>query len=300
MWPGPSRAGLLPHKRSRDACEGCSGLPSSSVPPLSVLGILLQGATAAGVSLWSSLKGPILESTLESRFGEVWVCTGTRLVGLGRAAPAAGGRRSRWPIALLGLGAAYLAVTPALAGHASTEGPVAVFFPPTPARAGGERVGGRYRVPVAGAAGARAPCSRAPSAAGCCFDARALLSAGAGAVVAIASTGVIQAYIDVRSLDGLLDTTYGALILVKSSCCWLLICLGWVNRERVIPGTARVVGAGVAGRVGALARRTMRGELALMLCVFGVTAALVTYAPPIDAAAGPFSTTRRSVRRSSR
>ncbi len=39
-----------------------------------------------------------------------------------------------------------------------------------------------------------------------------------------------------------------------------------------------------------LARRTMRGELALMLCVFGVTAALISYAPPIDAAQGPFST----------
>ena len=33
----------------------------------------------------------------------------------------------------------------------------------------------------------------------------------------------------------------------------------------------------------------MRGELALMLCVFGVTAALISYAPPIDAASGPFS-----------
>ena len=39
-----------------------------------------------------------------------------------------------------------------------------------------------------------------------------------------------------------------------------------------------------------LARRTMRGELALMLAVFGVTAALISYAPPIDAASGPFST----------
>jgi copper transport protein len=44
------------------------------------------------------------------------------------------------------------------------------------------------------------------------------------------------------------------------------------------------------GGVGALARRTMRGELALMLTVFGVTAALISYAPPIDAATGPFST----------
>jgi copper transport protein len=33
----------------------------------------------------------------------------------------------------------------------------------------------------------------------------------------------------------------------------------------------------------------MRGELALMLTVFGVTAALISYAPPIDAASGPFS-----------
>ena len=35
----------------------------------------------------------------------------------------------------------------------------------------------------------------------------------------------------------------------------------------------------------------MRGEFVLMMCVFGVTAALISYAPPIDAATGPFSTT---------
>ena len=34
--------------------------------------MLLQGASAAGVSLWASLKGSIIENTLESRFGEVW------------------------------------------------------------------------------------------------------------------------------------------------------------------------------------------------------------------------------------
>jgi copper transport protein len=52
-----------------------------------------------------------------------------------------------------------------------------------------------------------------------------------------------------------------------------------------------MAGAGESpGASGLLARRSMRGELALMLCVFGVTAALVSYAPPIDAASGPFST----------
>jgi copper transport protein len=43
------------------------------------------------------------------------------------------------------------------------------------------------------------------------------------------------------------------------------------------------------GAVGVAARRSMRGEALLMLCVFGVTAALISYAPPIDAASGPFS-----------
>ena len=106
----------------------------------------------------------------------------------------------------------------------------------------------------------------------------------------IAVTGVVQAYIDVRSFYGLFHTTYGALIIVKVALLSALIGLGWVNRERVIPMLQRLVGDGQSpGGVGALARRTMRGELALMLCVFGVTAALISYAPPIDAASGPFS-----------
>ncbi len=70
----------------------------------------------------------------------------------------------------------------------------------------------------------------------------------------------------------------------------MLIALGWVNRERVIPALRRIVDSrATPGAAGVLARRTMRGELALMLAVFGVTAALITYTPPIDAEAGPFS-----------
>jgi copper transport protein len=111
-----------------------------------------------------------------------------------------------------------------------------------------------------------------------------------GSVIVIAATGLIQAYIDVRSFHGLFHTTYGALIIVKVVLLCCLIGFGWVNRERVIPALERVVGDGRSpGGIGALARRTMRGELALMLCVFGVTAALISYAPPIDAATGPFS-----------
>ena len=111
-----------------------------------------------------------------------------------------------------------------------------------------------------------------------------------GAVVAIAITGVVQAYIDVRTLEGLLHTTYGALILAKTALLLCLIGLGWVNRARIIPALRHLVDTErPPGGTGVLARRSLRGELALMLCVFGVTAALISYAPPIDAASGPFS-----------
>jgi copper transport protein len=283
---------------------------------VSALGVLLQGASAAGVSLWASLKGAIIDNTLHSRFGEVW---GLRAIdwallgGLFLAAKAL--RREtvpvlspttvdgdpaaltspppRWIIALFGVGAAYLAVTPALAGHASIESPVAIFFPADVLHvlAMSVWVGGiaclLLVLPGATRQLQGTERSRLLLATLARFSPLALAS-----VIVIATTGVVQAYINVRSFDALFHTTYGALILVKIALLLSLIGLGWVNRERVIPALRHLVGVGQApGGVGVLARRSMRGELTLMLSVLGVTAALISYAPPIDAASGPFSTT---------
>jgi copper transport protein len=281
---------------------------------VSVLGVLLQGASAAGVSLWTSLKSSVVESTLESRFGQVW---GLRvidwvLLGVVLLAARAMGRDvipklgagsadadtlafspgpPRLALSLLGVGALYLAITPALAGHASIESPVAVFFPADALHvlAGSVWVGGIACLLLALPGATRQLEGHERS--------RLLLAnlarfspVALGAVVVIALTGVVQAYIDVRSLHGLFHTTYGALILVKVVLLVCLIGFGFINRERVIPALQRLVGDGrPPGGIGALARRTMRGEFALMLCVFGVTAALISYAPPIDAAMGPFS-----------
>jgi copper transport protein len=281
----------------------------------SVLGVLLQGASAAGVSLWTSLKSSVVESTLESRFGEVWglraidwillgallasaqamgrgVIPELRARSAGADAPVLTRHLPRALLALVAIGGIYLAITPALAGHASIESPVAVFFPSDTLHvlAGSVWVGGIACLLLAlpGATRQLEGGERSRLLLACLtrFSPIAL-----GAVVVIAATGVIQAYIDVRSLHGLFDTTYGALIIAKVVLLVCLIGFGWVNRERVIPALERLVGDGRApGGIGALARRTMRGELALMLCVFGVTAALISYAPPIDAASGPFST----------
>jgi copper transport protein len=282
---------------------------------VSVLGVLLQGATAAGVSLWSSLKGSIVEDTLDSRFGTVWglraidwlligaLLLGTRalrrdaLPDLRESAREDGVELTPGPpraiVLLLGLAGAYLAITPALAGHASIESPVAVFFPSDVLHvlAGSVWVGGIACLLIALPGATR----RLEG------DERSRLLLGTlvrfspialGAVLVIAVTGVIQAYIDVRSFHGLFHTTYGALIIVKVALLSTLIGLGWVNRDRVIPALKRIVGDGrPPGGVGGMARRTMRGELALMIGVFGVTAALISYAPPIDAASGPFAIT---------
>jgi len=281
----------------------------------SVLGFLLQGASAAGVSLWTSLKGAVLEDTLDSRFGQVWGARAIDWVLLGAllATARAAGRSPipvlrpvplgadglaldrpppRWAIALVGVGALYLAFTPALGGHASVQSPVWAFFPSDVLHvlAASVWVGGIACLLLALPAATR---QLEPSA-----RSRLLLATLArfsplalAAVITIAATGVLQAYIDVRSIHGLLHTTYGALIIVKTTLLIGLVGLGWVNRTRVIPALARLVGAGASpGGVGMLARRTMRAESLLMLCVFGVTAALITYAPPIDAASGPYST----------
>jgi copper transport protein len=282
---------------------------------VSVLGVLLQGAIAAGVSLWSSLKSSIVDNILESRFGEVWGARAIDWVLLGvlllaskiagataipvldsDASNSAGVAQVRRPptaiVALLALGSAYLALTPALAGHASIESPTGLFFPSDALHvlAASVWVGGIVCLLVALPGATRqlegAERSRLLLAALARFSPLALSS-----VIAVAATGVIQAYIDVRSLNGLFHTTYGALVIVKTVLLVALIGFGWINRQRVIPALRRIVGDDNSpGGVGVSARRTMRSELALMLCVLGVTAGLVSYTPPIDAASGPFST----------
>jgi copper transport protein len=260
----------------------------------SVLGILLQGASAAGVSLWASLKSTVIDNTLESRFGEVWGARAIDWLALGvlLTATVVLPSRPRWILALIALGAAYLAITPALSGHASIQSPTAVFFPSDVLHvlAASVWVGGIACLLLALPAATRQleppQRSRLLYATLARFSPLALAS-----VVVIAVTGVIQAYIDVRSLNSLFHSTYGALIIAKTVLLLVLMGLGYTNRERVMPALKRITATGrPPGETGVLARRTMRSELALMLCVFGVTAALITYAPPIDVASGPYST----------
>jgi copper transport protein len=277
----------------------------------SALGVLLQGASAAGVSLWSSVQGSVLETTLRSRFGEVWSARAVDWVllalvfALGRvlradAIPALGtdsevGRVRQPPIAtvlLLAAGCLYLGIAPALAGHASVESPVGVFLPADALHvlAASVWVGGVVCLLLALPAATKqlegGERTQLLLAALARFSPVAL-----ACVLAIALTGTIQAYIDVRSLHGLASTAYGSLVIAKTLLLLALAGLGWINRERIVPVLRTIVAGGRSpGATGVLTRRVLRVESALMLVVFTVTAVLVAYAPPIDAASGPYST----------
>jgi putative copper export protein len=94
-------------------------------------------------------------------------------------------------------------------------------------------------------------------------------------------TGLIQAYVAVRTLHAVANTTYGQLVAVKTGLLGLLVGLGAVNRERVIPALRRLGGAGEAsGSAATLIARTTAGELALLACVLVAAAALAAFTPP--------------------
>ncbi|MGA7705211.1 MAG: copper resistance protein CopC, partial [Solirubrobacteraceae bacterium] len=194
-----------------------------------VLGILLQGASAAGVSLWASVKGPIVKSTLESRFGEVWAGRTLVWVVLGGVLVASRSRRcpARACITAAGVGACLLAITPALSGHPSVQGPRGVFFPADVVHVLGASVwvGGiacfLLVLPAATRKLEGPRRTRLLLATLARFSPLAL-----GCVIAIAITGVVQAYIDVRSFQGLFHSTYGALVIVKVVLLLVLIGFG--------------------------------------------------------------------------
>jgi copper transport protein len=260
-------------------------------------GVVMEGAEAAGVSSLEALKEKIVRETLETNFGMVWGLTALAwivfaalVVGLlrGRAAERPGPVRSL----LLGVPLAFIVLEPALAGHGSTQSPVALNFPVNVVHVAAMAIwlGGLatllFVTPRATRELEPGGRSRLLAAALSRFSQAALI-----AVAAILLTGLIQAYVYVRHLDALTETGYGRAVLVKFVLLVaILIPLGAYNRRRSVPRLERIAAGGESpGRAGLLLRRALRVEVAVLVVVLGVTAALASYAPPVTAQSGPFS-----------
>ncbi|HYH88490.1 MAG TPA: CopD family protein [Solirubrobacteraceae bacterium] len=245
-------------------------------------GLVLQGATAGGTSVWVALDAAVIDAVLSTRFGGVW--------GAGALA---------WLAALIGAlavppGAALLppllalALLPALGGHAGVQPPVwlnasanVVHVLAVSAWLGGIAV---LVLVLRGATRELEPAERTRALAA--TVGRFSTLAG-GAIALVLATGVVQAVIGMSAFGELLDTPYGRAVLIKLALLLAIIGFGWLNRARLLP---RLRSATTPGAAGVLLRRTLRVELALAAVVLGTTGALAGYQPSNTVAAGPFAT----------
>jgi copper transport protein len=306
-WQSASASFL---RRLRRLLLGAASLGVAS----GLAGIVLQGATAAATDAWSAIDPSVISEVLGTRFGHVWGLRVLAFVVLGvaawlalRAIPEPAGTPTLQRVALgadglaapgpprgallLGaLPAAYIAVAPALGGHASVTSPVALLFSLDVLHvlAMSAWIGGLVvLLAVLPAATRRLQAperTRLLAAALVRFSPIALVC-----VTVLLVTGTVQAFEHMSAWSQLLHTGFGRAVLIKVVLLAVLIGMGAINRRRVLPGLSQLAAkAATPGAAGQLLRRTLRAEVALVVTVLGVTAALVSYPPPDTLAGGPF------------
>jgi copper transport protein len=254
-----------------------------------VLGIVAQAATASGGSFWSALDRDLLHDVLNTRFGDVWKLRFTAfgvLAALLLFLP-----RGRAWLGAFALACAYLVVSPALGGHAGAGDDAWLLVPLNAAHvlAMSAWVGGVVALLAVVPAATRtlAPPDRTRLLAALV---RRFSTVALASVALLLASGVGQSLLELDAWSDLLDTAFGRAILVKSAIFVALIALGAHNRRRSQPRLTRLAGDGEApGTAGIVLRRALRAEVALMVLVLGVTAALVSYSPSADSPAGPYS-----------
>ena len=249
---------------------------------VALAGICAQGAAAGGFGLREALHWDVVSAVLDTRFGTVWLVQ----AGLALAAAvllAASGSVPALRVAALAP-AALLLLTPALSGHASVSGKIAFVADVVHVGAAAVWVGGLAALVLA-LVWARAERWELAVSAVPRFSAFAVV-----AVSWLIASGTTSAYLQVRAIRGLWDTTYGQLLLVKLALVLPLLALGFYNNRRAVPR--------LRDRLASAAERTrfLRAagvELALMAAIVGVTAVLVSEPPARAQVApkGPFATT---------
>jgi copper transport protein len=283
----------------------------------STAGVVLEAASAAGISGWSALTPKIVGEELHTHFGTMWglAVLAWAMSGL-LAAVILSPRRERAPVlrpaelgatglalrspasnvrlGLLCAPLAFLLLVPAFAGHADTQHPTWLLFPTNVLHVLGMSawLGGLVAILLALPAATRLleRSDRTRLLAGSLgrFSDLALVS-----VAVIMASGLIQAYVYVRTPAHLIDTAFGRCVLIKFCLLLVLIGFGAFNRRRSVPELSRLAREGQSpGQPGLLLRRALRAEVAVIAVVLGVTAALSSYAPSIQAATGPVNVTR--------
>jgi copper transport protein len=260
---------------------------------VALLGIVFEGATAGGTSFWTAIDWTVVRDVLHTRFGTIWGLKVLVWVVLLGSVLLAGPRRTFLPL----VPAALLALAPAFSGHADTQGDKWLLVPSDIAHVSAMSVwiGGLVAllvlVPRATAKLQSADRSRLLASVLLRFSPVAL-----GSVIVLMATGTLQSIEYLRSFGDLLHTAFGRAVLIKIILILGLTALGAINRRRLVPRIETLAqSGGTLGEAGRAIRATLRAEVAMVVTVLGVTAALVGYQPPdsLGAAAGGVNIQKR-------
>jgi copper transport protein len=267
--------------------------------------IVLEGATAAGISFWAALDADILEPVSDTRVVQawgarivVWLILGAALLlalrpqraavlrqaALGAEGLALGPPPSRTQRAVVISTLVALALTAPMAGHAATHTPSGLLTVTDTLHVlcMSAWLGGLVTLlaVVPGAVRSLAARARTPLLAGVVgrFSRLAMI-----AVALLLVTGAVQSVALVGSVPALVDTAYGRLVLAKIALFAVLISLGAYNQRWLVP-RLRLLAAGgdEPGRAATLLRRSVAVEVGFAMVVLAVTAVLVATEPAAD------------------
>ena len=250
----------------------------------SVIGVWAQTSIASNESLTQSLDPESLSSTLSTRFGLVAALALAAWILVALSAAKAIREEKVWAVSLLSVALAFLAAVPALGGHAATQEPIGIFAPLNVVHviavsfwAGGVVVLFGMTRSQQGSTRASEESTRQV------FLRFSALAAWAVAIVIL--TGVGESLINLSSVRQLTSTPYGRAILVKILLSCMLVAGGAWQRKRGIRLLKRTTAGGWVP-----VRRALGLETAVFIAVFGVTAALASYAPSsAESTRGPVS-----------
>jgi copper transport protein len=268
----------------------------------SATSIVLEAATAAGVSFWAAFDRDLVDSVSATRPVEawtlrivVWLALGIVLAAalrprrvpalrptvLGATGAAVGPAPSRVQMLVFGALAIGLALTAPLAGHTGEHDPRALLICTDTMHVlcMSAWLGGlAMLLIVLGLAARRLPGR----------DGTRLLAVVVGrfsmlarfAVLILLLTGIAQSVALVGSLSALRDTEYGLLVLAKIALLGVLIALGGFNQRWVLPRLRLLAaGDGDPGRAATILRQSVALEVGFALVVIAVTSVLVATEP---------------------
>lgn len=115
---------------------------------------------------------------------------------------------------------------------------------------------------------------------------RSLSRAAVVAATVVLVSGIVSGYLLLGSIEALLETGSGQLVIAKAAGFLVLMGLGWLNRFRLVP----MLGRAKAARPRLI--QVMRAEVVVGALVLGLTAGLVNQPPGRDTLAQPYDDVR--------